>query len=175
MRRTPLPEVATVVLEALGKSPGLDTLGPEALQAMAEKAADEIVRRELVLLRVIPLFRDLASADLERIAHVMQVVVLDAGDVLYAEGDPRDECFVLARGECSITDEQGATSFQPGQCVGWEALAEEGRWTQTCRATRDSLAVGLGRDVFRSVWHCVLLIASVILRRILVRLRMTAR
>ena len=151
MRRTPLPEVAGVVLEALRNSPGLDTLGPEALQAMAEKAADEIMRRELGILRVIPLFTELAASELERITRVMQVVVLDAGDVLYSEGDTRDECFVLARGECSITDARETRSFQPGQCVGWEALAVEGRWGQTCVATRDSLALGLSRDDLRSL------------------------
>lgn len=82
----------------------------------------------LTVLKTIPLFYDLSTAQLERIASFSDIVEFDPGDCLINEGARLDYLFMLLEGEVSVTifiptiGKVETSIFGPLDIVGWSGM-----------------------------------------------------
>ena len=88
-------------------SDDVDTLVREAATAALEEEPVEalptlpLVER-MVCLRRVPLFRDLAPADLKHVAEVVTEHAYGHGEVIAEEGEPGEEMYVVVSGDISV-------------------------------------------------------------------------
>ncbi|HLY38923.1 MAG TPA: cyclic nucleotide-binding domain-containing protein [Candidatus Binatia bacterium] len=100
------------------------------------------------------LFRNVPPDALASIRDALDEVALPAGGRLFAEGDPGDALYVVARGRLvaelrSVSgDLLGVGEFEPGQCVGELALLTGRPRSATVTAATDALLVRLPKDAF---------------------------
>jgi serine phosphatase RsbU (regulator of sigma subunit) len=75
----------------------------------------------------------------------LELVTLDAGEVLFRQGDPADAMFFIEKGELAVMLEVPGAGrapvrrFGPGQCLGEMALYRSGRRTATVEALSNAL------------------------------------
>jgi MFS family permease len=103
------------------------------------------------LLRGVPIFAPLPAPELERLAKSLTPVRLEAGTVVFAEGDEGDRFYVVREGRAEI--DVGGTPVRtvgPGECFGEIALIHDVPRTATVRAVTGLDLVALERDVFVS-------------------------
>jgi CRP/FNR family transcriptional regulator, cyclic AMP receptor protein len=108
-------------------------------------------------LRAIPIFSPLEESDLEALRPAVQVVAMDAGDVVVREGDSADRLYCLVEGEVQVVKnylEPGAQTvdvLSPGDYFGEMALfGDEIKRSATVVTTEPSKFLALGKDAFRS-------------------------
>ncbi|MGH8030537.1 MAG: DUF1003 domain-containing protein [Arenimonas sp.] len=103
-------------------------------------------------LRDIPLFELLEDADRERLAQVVDLVVLEAGATLFKAGDPGESLYIVRSGdvELFIRDTAGQkivlTVAATGEIFGELALLDRGARTATALALTDTELLELDRD-----------------------------
>jgi CRP/FNR family transcriptional regulator, cyclic AMP receptor protein len=106
------------------------------------------------LLSRVPVFEQLAPADLERVADVAVPRRFDARDVVFREGDDSDTCYVVRSGHARAVREHSdgrqltLATFGPGDIFGELAMFEDERRSATVEAV-DALEVVaiLGADM----------------------------
>ena len=84
-------------------------------------------------LRELELLRECSDADMDRVAAVARNELrFEPGDVLYAEGDPARDCYLIVEGETEITvSGRFLGSSGPGESVGEMGLLHQGPRTAT--------------------------------------------
>ena len=93
------------------------------------------------------LFRNVGVHTVEEIATESTEKVFESGDVIFREGDPAEDFFVLIEGNVEISvGERGSINFvvgTPGEIFGWAALVEPYLRTGTasCSASTKVLSV----------------------------------
>jgi signal transduction histidine kinase/predicted CoA-binding protein len=90
-------------------------------------------------LRKVPLFAELPDADLQRLCSMIKEVLLAPGEVLFAEGDPGEEAYVIAEGEIEIIKASSGREVllavrASGDVIGEGALLEMAPRNATARA-----------------------------------------
>jgi CRP-like cAMP-binding protein len=122
------------------------------------------------LLSEVDLFRSLGRESLLDIAKDAEERHYDSGGVLYTEGDPADELWVVARGgvALSVADKQGAeetldTRHRPA-AFGEAALYDEGPRMVSARAVDDTDVLVLGGARFRELVRAEPDVAEALLR-----------
>ena len=83
-------------------------------------------------LRKVPLFSDMPDSDLESLANITVAVDIQAGEILFSEGDAGDSAYVIEKGQLEITkqSEKGGEDVLlavvgPGDVIGEMALLDE--------------------------------------------------
>ena len=71
------------------------------MQATGKPSHEEVMLR-LFLLKGVELFRDVPADQLLPLAHVARRVSFGSGELIFEEGDPGDELFVVADGAVAI-------------------------------------------------------------------------
>lgn len=99
------------------------------------------------------LFRELDPTIYLKIADAVEVIQLEKGDVLYAQGDPSDGFFLIREGQLSVTsdwkgEEKLLAEPGPRQTVGEISLMGDRRRTATARAKQTTVVYKLHRDAF---------------------------
>lgn len=99
-------------------------------------------------LRAVPLFADLDSADLERLAEGVEHVRLLAGSILFEEGDDGDHAYVIQEGEIDILKITGEREVLiarrgPGDVIGEMALLDVAPRMAAARASTDSTLLSI--------------------------------
>src|SRR3954451_502658 len=119
---------------------------------MAVTTEDEAV----ALLSGVPVFETLGPRELERIAQRSGARRLDAGQVLYREGDSSDSCYIVRRGHARAIREHPdgrsitLATFGPGDFFGELAMFDDERRSATVEAVDALEAVAiLGPDMRR--------------------------
>jgi signal transduction histidine kinase len=105
---------------------------------------------EVSALRAVPLFVELGEADLERLAQRSTVLVLDADERLFAEGDHGDTAFVIVRGGVEITKRSGERDVhlatrQAGEVIGEMALLQDAPRSASARAVGETELISIPR------------------------------
>src|SRR5437588_7983285 len=107
----------------------------------------------LARLRSIPLFKDLAEADLERLTRGMTERPFRPGELAVREGDPGEELFFVIEGEFQVFLRQEALDFERelrrlgrGDYFGEIALITGSKRLASVRALTDGRALVLPRQ-----------------------------
>ncbi len=135
-------------------------------------------------IRSIPLFSFVGPEDMSEVLRVLRPVQLNAGDVLFREGEPGRAMWVLGEGaEVSINTTQGHTSKRPvavayakkGSVIGEMALVDDGPRSATAVVTQDGHAHQIDAQEFHSMRATFVPAAFKILRKICLDLCMRLR
>jgi MFS family permease len=118
------------------------------LRRLDAPAADP---RRISLLRGDPIFAPLPNAMLEQLASALEPVSLEAGQVLFREGDAGDRYYVIDEGSLRIEPAgQAARLLGPGEGFGEIALIRAVPRTATARAETGARLYALRGDEFVS-------------------------
>jgi serine phosphatase RsbU (regulator of sigma subunit) len=103
----------------------------------------------------IPVFSDLPEHELEHLQHTLEVKHLEAGEILFREGEPGERFYVLMEGELEILlgvgtkDELLLNMLGPGEYLGEMSLVlPGGERTATARAKQKAVLLSMSRDEF---------------------------
>jgi len=108
----------------------------------------------VLFLRRVPLFDELAPADLGAIAEVAQERSFADGELLASEGELGDELMIVASGTVRV--EAGGSEIArrgPGEVVGEMSLITRGPRIASLVADGDVRAIRIGRREFESMIH----------------------
>ncbi len=119
--------------------------GPPARMIRAGELA---VIDRLQLLRRVPAFRRATVQALASLAAHAQVMPLAAGDELFAEGDPSDLVWIVARGRILLVRQEGTVRLHrgPGELVTHLAELAVGPRAFTATAATDSVLLRIHRE-----------------------------
>jgi CRP-like cAMP-binding protein len=101
------------------------------------------------LLGRVPVFEELASDDLRRVADVAVPRSFGAGDVVFREGDDSDTCYVVRSGHGRAIREHPdgrqitLATFGPGDIFGELAMFDDERRSATVEAIDDLVVLGI--------------------------------
>jgi len=110
----------------------------------------------VAVLRGIPLFAKLDSSKLKLLAFSSTYLTMDAGEVLFFEGDPADSVYLIDEGEANIFTGRGAKEVKVAQIgrhglVGEMAIFRDSPRSATIRAAGRLKVLKIDGDVFRAV------------------------
>ena len=102
-------------------------------------------------LRKIPFFADLPDEDLERLCQMADEVQLEAGQLLFAEGDNGDRAYIIREGEIEIFKATAGRQIllavrQPGEVIGELSLLQDSPRTATARARSAATLITIRQD-----------------------------
>ena len=109
------------------------------------------------LLKRVPVFEELAEADLRRVAEVAIRRSFAAGEVVFREGDDSDTCYVVQSGHARAlrehTDGRQITlaTFGPGDIFGELAMFDDERRSATVEAIEELATVAIPGSAMREL------------------------
>jgi NTE family protein/lysophospholipid hydrolase len=133
-----------------------DSASPESKET---RRPDKLAAQEAVaqFLAAVSLFRGLDADALALVVGGLEPIALKAGDILFAEGDPAADLYVVYRGKLAVlTERAGGRPRKIGhvttrQCVGEMGLVSAGKRSATVVADTDAVVLRLARPVFQSL------------------------
>ncbi len=151
LARGRLDVAAQRLIDLANEAGGRDNISVVAFRLGSERdaaAVDEIAR----VLSGVFLFRDLTEAERTLIAPFMEHRTLQAGAVLFREGDMAEEFYVVLEGEMRISrGKTRLTDVGPGGVFGELALARPIQRSATVKALVATKLYQLSRDDFHQV------------------------
>ena len=107
-------------------------------------------------LRQVPLFSQLPATALESLADSIGRRQLGSGEILFHQGEPGLECFVILEGQLEVItfvhgDELRLDVYRPGQIIGEMALLDRSPRSATVRALEAADLVVLGEEAFKTL------------------------
>jgi CRP-like cAMP-binding protein len=134
----------------------------------------DLVSRLRAQLDEVPLFQALAPADLDRLARVLREEEAPKGTVLFRQGEPAIEFFVIVEGSVGVVkDGAPIAKLLAGEFFGETALLFTETRTATIVATEDSRFWVLDRDSFQTFLRDALLHRRDLMPTVLNRLAST--
>jgi CRP/FNR family transcriptional regulator len=107
---------------------------------------------KLDLLKSIPAFSNLDRKHLERLGQLTDEVTLPAGRVLWRQGDPGSEMFVIVTGNVRVMrDGRLLADLGPGSIIGEMALYSEGPRVANVTVTEPSTMLVMGHRDFHTL------------------------
>ena len=133
-------------------------------------------KRGVHLLAAVPLFSDLSSRHLKRMADLAEEVRFNAGDLIVQEGQPGGTFFVILEGEAKVTRKgRKLNELYPGDFFGEVSLLDGGPRTATVTAETPIVAIRLFRKEFAKLISADPEIALKIVAELASRIRRTHR
>lgn len=112
-------------------------------------AAAAIPERALALLRASPIFAPLPEATLEALAARLEPRHVEPGAVIFNQGDPGDEFYVIESGRVGVAvDGEAVSELGPGESFGEIALLRDVPRTATVKALTEVALYALDREHF---------------------------
>jgi CRP-like cAMP-binding protein len=106
-----------------------------------------------------PLFHGLAPEELQRVAPIVSLVRLAAGQHIFGQGDPADRVYVLEQGEVALRlyPEDGGcltiSVIHPAGVFGWSAVLGRPRYTSAAVSLVDGAALMMRGSELRAAMH----------------------
>lgn len=101
------------------------------------------------LLKALPLFETLQTAQLEQLAGLVDVVGVLRGTTLFKKGDPSDSFYLVARGEVEIRiDEDLTVPLGEGEFFGEMGVLNSAPRNASAVASQDSVMLKIQKDEF---------------------------
>ncbi|HOP62471.1 MAG TPA: GGDEF domain-containing protein [Spirochaetota bacterium] len=125
------------------------------------------------ILKNIAIFEGQDEEDLDLIAKEMKRYEFSAGDILFQEGDPGDEMFVVIKGAVSIfiKDQTGEevmlAEIREGSYFGEMSIIDQTSRSATCRTLEDTVLLALHADDFTRITSTMPESASKMMNRML--------
>ena len=147
---------------------GLSKSDLEALENHRDKWVQEGARaasagpgqhmKELIALKLVPLFSDLTLEQLSSIDRLMVTRHYVKGETLFTQGDVGSELFVVLDGEARIHLDSGGVEVTlarqgPNSVLGEMAVFDEQPRSASAQATRDTTVRVLRRDRLQAIVH----------------------
>lgn len=127
----------------------------------------------LQTLRHIPWFADLTLAQLQELASIASLHRIDAGEILFREGDREDSLYILLEGQIVLEIEvptRGQVAVFTAEMMdilGWSSMTPIVRQrTAQARATQDSLLLGFNSKLLQQLCDEDHQIGYIIMRRL---------
>jgi len=132
----------------------------------------------LETLKKIPLFSGLSEEDFQRLCNMSREFQLPAGNMLFEEGQPGAEAYVIEKGEVEIIkssqDREVLLAVRgPGEVIGEVALLDEAPRMASVRARSDSTLIAIKKGSFDELLHSSPTALNATFRTTLARLRET--
>lgn len=129
-------------------------------------------------LRRVALFADLADVDLMQICESVEEIYLDAGDLLFLEGDIGQQAYVIEEGQIEIYKTVNGANVQlavrqPGEVIGEISLLEETPRNASGAAVEKSLVIAISRDQLDNLLNTSPRAVRAMLHTIILRLQQT--
>ncbi len=124
------------------------------------------------LLRPVPLFADLSTAELKKLARLMDEVDVKQGTVIIREGNTGGEFFIIVEGEIAIRrGSRRLGTLGPGDFFGEIALIDKGPRSATAIAETACRLMVLASREFHSMLNAEPKVERKILRTLAARVR----
>lgn len=161
-----------------------DSMEPRAEAKARERAGGSLTTAQVrEKLHSVALFQGLDGSDLDRILALSETVLVEAGEVIFEEGERGDHFFIIVRGEIELRKRAGAEQRKLAVLRAGQAFGEMALLNQTPRSASahalvdtyilsvsraafgqilggDTLAVRLLRNLSRSLWATSVRLAS---------------
>lgn len=129
-------------------------------------------------LRKIPFFADLPEEDLDRLCECIEIVKLDAGEILFPEGSQGDRAYVIRKGEIQILKASSGREVLlavrgPGEVIGEMALIESRPRMATVRARTSASLLAIPKEHFDHLVNTSISAANALFRTFLERWKNT--
>jgi signal transduction histidine kinase len=129
-------------------------------------------------LRRVPLFAGLAEEDLEQLYRMAETVSLDAGELVFEEGNPGDALYVVLDGELEVSKRQGGQDVVlavrgVGDFIGEMSLLEQAPRSASVRTLRETRLLMISQAAFDTLLSCSPSAYLTMLRTVTSRLRST--
>ncbi len=111
----------------------------------------------LILLAETRFAENIADRHIRRLCEVSRLHMLNAGAVLFREGEIEDDVFVISVGHIRLSmnvPRRGDVAFLttgPGELVGWSGLVSDGRMTATATALDDTTLIAMSGQKLRDL------------------------
>ena len=114
------------------------------------------------LLRESSLFKDLTDQEMDKIARFSRMATFESGDVLFHEGEPSEEIYLVANGTVAVEvgllgrqRRRRATieTVRRGQCVGWSAGVGSAKYMGTANVVEPTTVVTINGKAIRSLFE----------------------
>ena len=120
--------------------------------------------RLITFLLEAPIFDNLEPAEITQIMHIIEMRPLQAGDMIFSEGDPGDAWFVLYKGSVDVVKdtphgENKIATLHPPACFGEMSILDGLPRSAAVRAAEDSVALRIPRNDFEGLLDANELIA----------------
>ncbi len=124
------------------------------------------------LLKAVPLLSDLSGEQLLPVADILQTVHVEAGDLVFAEGQPGNHLYVILEGEVDVlrgTEQVARLGIK--ECFGEMALLDQSPRSASVRARVDCELLAIARDDFQDLLDMHPALARGVIRVMTQRLR----
>jgi CRP/FNR family transcriptional regulator, cyclic AMP receptor protein len=123
-------------------------------------------------LRRVPLFADLSTAQLESVAPFVDEVEMEAGHVLFEQGELGQELLIIVDGAAEVSrDGHHVQDVGPGDVIGEISLLDGRPRTATVVTRAPTTALSIGKRAFDTVLDRVPGLPHELLRTLAARLR----
>lgn len=99
------------------------------------------------LLSALP-FRNIPPANMQRLLDRMELVPVQAGEVVVSQGEPGDYYYVIDRGQARVTRQVELAELGEGAAFGEEALIADGERNASVTMTSDGVLLRLSKEDF---------------------------
>jgi CRP-like cAMP-binding protein len=122
-------------------------------ERMSESLSKEQVREKL---HSVALFQGLESSDLERILGISESVLVEAGEVVFEEGERGDHFYIIVRGEIELrkaarNGQKRLAVLREGQAFGEMALLNQTPRSASAHALVDTYMLSVSRAAFGQI------------------------
>ena len=126
---------------------------PQLREPPSESLSQEQVREKL---RSVALFQGLEPSDLERILGISESVLVEAGEVVFEEGERGDLFYIIVRGEIELRKRAGDDGkklavLREGQAFGEMALLNQTPRSASAHALVDTYLLSISRAAFGQI------------------------
>jgi len=110
----------------------------------------------ITFLLTAPMFEDLEPHEINDIAHIVEVLKFEPGDIIFSEGDSGDAWYALYSGEVDVlkssnSGEKTIKTLEPGSCFGEIAVLDGLPRSATIRTTKETVVLRVPQDKFREL------------------------